>query len=152
MALELSPKGPQLFKIVSPDDPALDKDHPDYDWDGYKKDCDLSKLILKKDSQPTVFICDFNLPAKIASKIKNAMVGGSDDDGKPKISLGDWQHTCVQYALKEIQQSALELKRDGNKRLLPDVMDQLERWGMIEEIFNHYLEKKIGSGRGDVKN
>lgn len=152
MALELSTKSISFFKVVSPEDPAFDKDHEKHNWDAYEKDCDLSHLVVKEGQQPTVFLCDFNLPARITAKIKNAMMGKKDDDGKASLSYGEWAYTCVQYALKNIENAKLEVKKDGTGRCMPEVMDQLERWGMIDEIFKHYVNQTSSPLKAEAKN
>lgn len=150
--LELSPQTIGFFKVVSPNDPAFDKENKAHKWDEYKKDGDLAHLVLKEGQAATIFLCDFNLPAQVTRKIKDAMMGRKDQDGKPAVAYGEWSHTCVEYALKSIENCKLELKRDGTGKLMPNVMTQLERWGMIDEIFSHYIRVTNEPEKAAAKN
>ena len=148
------------LKIVCKQDPALDwgdetEENKGTDWDEYEKELDPGKLVLKPGMQTTDFICNFKLPAIIAAEVKNSMISGSDKDGKPKVGLGSWSYTCVQYALKGIQNGPKNfvLKHDGNKRVMANCMDQVHDWGMIDQIFQHYIRLTSGDEvRSEAKN
>jgi hypothetical protein len=108
---------------------------------------------------PTVFICNFDTTGREAAKIKNALISGVDDDKNAKITMGDWQYQVVRTCLKEIENppgvdDVIKFKKDGRGYVLESTMDQLEKVGIIQEIFGHYttLTKEDEAVRDNAKN
>ena len=144
--------------MISRQDDALDWDSELMDFEEYKQTLDESKLALIEGKEPTRFVCNFDLKDKDERAIKNNLMKGTDENGKPTIAFGDWAAEITRRCLKEIQQpeslSPMEMipwKRDGQLYVGPETMAVLHKAGIVEEIFAQYSKTKEGV-KGHAKN
>ena len=144
-------------QIISRIDDAID--HAASDWAAYDATLDAAHLKLVQGKQPTIFVCNFDLTAKDRAAINDAMLAGTDDDGKPKVGLGSWQLAVTRLVLKDIQNpdyvpeaSRIAFKMDGNRHADPRTLNQLSRLGIIQEIFNHFIQVTEKDHRREAKN
>lgn len=146
-------------KIICRRDSALDV--TDEEYDAYiDAGGDEAKLKFKPDSEPTRFLLDLNLRGKDAARIKNAMIGGRDDDGKPKMTMGDWQHAVVKRVLKGIENPAsvpmekqIRFTKDSQGQASDELMGWCERVGLVNNIFALYSSLVLSDGvRDNAKN
>lgn len=143
-------------EIISENDDSLDLEK--CNWDEYKKSFDRGHLVFIPGKQPTVFLCNFSLKGKESASIKNNLIGGADDEGKPKIALGSWSHRVVKLVLKDIknpddipEDQRIVFKKDDLGYAHDDVLTLLEQAGVLTEIFTHYTTAS-GGIRGNAKN
>jgi len=147
------------IRLISRKDSAVDEEASD--WDLYDEDPQKNAkcIVMNKGQEPTVFICNFDTTGKEGAKIKNALISGVDDDKQAKITMGDWQYTVIRICLKGIENppgvpDTIDFKKDGNGYVSERTMDQLERVGIIAELFGHYttLTKDDEDTRANAKN
>ena len=144
-------------EVVSEQDDALDLEASDIE--GYKKTGDLSKLKFIADKQPTIFLCNFSLKGQQATVVKNSMMGGTDDEGKPVVAFGTWSFRVAKYCLKDIknpdglaEDSKLIFKKDEKGLAHDDLLATLDRIGIVNEIFSMYSALALTSVRANAKN
>lgn len=146
-------------RIISRIDDAVDA--ATTDWEAYDKDLDESHVKLLPGKKPTVFLCNFELKAKEAAAIKNNMQTVEVDAGENKIkmTMGSWAFQVVRLTLKDIENpdtvpadSQLVMKREGAGYPTDDTLTQLERLGIVQEIFNHYLTQTQAIKKAVSKN
>jgi hypothetical protein len=144
-------------QIVSRIDDAID--HASSDWEKYDETLDMAHLKLVSGKHPTVFLCNFELSAKDRASVQNAMLTGTDEDGKPKVGLGSWQLSVTRMVLKDIQNpdyvpeaSRLVYKMDGNRHADDRTLNQLSRLGIVQEVFNHYIRHTEKAHIREAKN
>ncbi len=147
-----------MIEIISKTDDALDLEKSK--WSEYEKDYDMKHLAFLPGKQPTRFIVNFELSGKHSAKIKNSMFGGRDDeDGTPKVSLGDWSFKVVKYCLKEIrnptdlpEEACIKFQKDEHGYAHDDVLSTLDKYGIINEIFSAYTALVANGPRASSKN
>lgn len=157
MAIRLEQKRSlACIEVISRADDAVD--HEKSNWDAYAASGDRKHLVFLPDQEPTVFICNFELSGKEGAAIKNAMVGGSDDDGKPAVALGSWSYRVVKMTLKAIQNPAglppeagMTFRKDDRGYAHDELMTQLERFGIVGEIFSMYTALTASDARKAAK-
>ncbi len=144
-------------EIVSELDDAIDKEASDLA--GYQETADISKLKFLPGMTPTVFLCNFSLKGKEPAHIKNSMVGGVDDDGRPSITMGTWSFKVVKYTLKDIknpegiaEDQKLVYKKDQNGYAHDDVLATLDQLGILNEIFGFYSRLVMVGPKANAKN
>lgn len=143
---------------VSKSDDALDLEASKYDE--YLKTADKKHLVFKAGIEPTIFSLNFEHSGKQSRAIKDNMIGSSNEEGKPQVTLGSWQYEVVSLSLKGIKNPAdlpleecLIYKTDeSGKRVADEVMAKLERHGVIGEIFSLYSALHLKSSRPEAKN
>lgn len=159
MALIISNRRPlNCVTIISRQDSAVDSDATD--WNAYDADPigNASAIKLKPGQEPTKFICNFDLSGKESAQIKDAMVKNMDEESRrPNLAYGKWSYTAVRLTLKDIQNppntdGVVEFKKDGTGYVMDSVMSVLERAGVVQEIFNHYLTLTQGEAKDNAKN
>jgi len=141
-------------EIISQSDDAVDTEESDFDE--YQATGDQKHLVFVDGKQPTKFICNFEMKGKQAARIKNAMVGGHDEETKrPKVTIGDWSFKVVKYVLKDIQNpegleegQAIKFRKDKDGYVHDEVLVILDRIGVVSEIFTMY-SNLVGSGARD---
>lgn len=131
-------------RIIVKHDPALDWDAmEDTDiWPTYQEDPIKNEGLLKfkEGEKPTIFICNFELSGKQKAAIKDATIGGHDEDKNPKITYGKWEYTLVSMVLKEIENPGIfKLKKDSRGNVDEFTMSQLEKYGIVGELFISYM-------------
>ena len=143
--------------IVSEHDDSIDAEKSNIDE--YKKTADLAHLVFVADKQPTRFLCNFELSAKQAASVKNGMIAGKGDDGEPTVTLGSWAHRVVKHTLRDIQNPSdlpvhecIVFKKDENGHAHDDVIAELERQGVVDEIFGFYTRLAMGGAKQAAKN
>lgn len=146
-------------RIISRIDDAVDAEGTD--WEAYDKDLDEKHIKLLPGKTPTVFLCNFELKAKEAANIKNNMQTVEVDAGENKIkmTMGSWAYQVVRLTLKDIQnpdsvpaENQLVMKREGAGYPMDETMTMLERLGVVQEIFNHYLTQTQAIKKAASKN
>lgn len=131
------------IELVSKNDDALDLEKSD--WEQYQKTGDLNHLKFVEGKVPTYFICNFDFKRSEAESVKNSMIGGKDDNGDAKVALGSWSFRIAQLALKDIknpedlpEDEKILYKKDRQGYAHENVILQLERMGVVNEIFSLY--------------
>ena len=145
--------------VVLKEDDAIDLEHEDCDYEEYQKTGDLNKLVFVEGKEPTRFVCNFNFNAKQAASVKNSMIAGKDDEGKPTISLGSWQYKIARMALKDIQNpSYLSDEECFKYKELHGYVDdkllvELDSVGVVDQIFSMYSALVLDNAvRKEAKN
>lgn len=158
MAIKFEKSRPlNAVEVVSELDDSIDMEASD--WEGYKATGDMAKLKFVAGKQPTIFLCNFDLKGKEGAQIKNAMIDGQDDEGKPKIALGSWSFKVAKYVLKDIKNPAdvpagsqLVFKKDQHGYAHDDVIAELDKVGIVNELFAMYSTLVLGGARAHAKN
>lgn len=158
MAILIQKQQPiNAVEVISEQDDALDLEASDLE--GYKKTGDVSKLKFLPDKQPTIFLCNFSLRGTQAAALKNAMIGGTDEDGKPQIAFGSWSFKAAKFCLKDIKNpeglpddAKLIFKKDEKGLAHDDLLATLDRLGIVNEIFSMYSSLANGGMRANAKN
>lgn len=144
-------------EIISRNDEAIDREKSDftkYDDDPIdNKDA----IVLKPGMEPTIFLCNFQLTGSQQAAIQNAMLTGVDENNQPKMTIGSWAYSVVKHVLKDIRNPAneadcIQFKRLGNGLVHDDTMTLLSRYGLINEIFNHYVNLTQTDVGKNIKN
>lgn len=156
MALRADTRDLSCIEVICTNDDAVDKEKSDLD--AYKKSYDRKHLAFLPDHQPTVFVCNFSLSGKESIRVKNAMVGQSDDGGV-SVALGSWEHHVTKTTLKEIRNPAdmpLEhqfvLRKDDKGYVHDDLIARLDRVGVVGQIFAAYSTLVMSEARQNAKN
>lgn len=158
MAIKLEKKKQlNAVELISEKDDAIDLESSDLEE--YKKTGDVSKLAIISGKEPTKFICNFQLKAGELAAIKNSMLSGSDQDGKPQVALGSWTYRVVKYVLKDIinpsdlpADEKIVMKKDSQGYVHDDLMVILEGIGITNEIFAMYTSLTSTEHRQNAKN
>ena len=132
-------------QIISKIDDAID--HEASDWEKYEDDPigNMDALKFLPNKKPTIFLCNFELSAKDDAKIQDAMFGGIDEDKNPKPAFGNWALAVAKYTLKAIENppetnDPILFKTDAKKAVSDETLNILQKAGIIQEIFNHYIK------------
>lgn len=145
-------------RIIASVDDAIDQAASDVA--AYKESGDEAKLVFLPGKTPTVFLCNFQLDAKAARIVNNAMLSARGDDGKPSMAFGTWAQTIAKVTLKEIvapddqpDDQRIQLRKDSVGYAADETLAVLERFGIIDDIFAIYLalQKKTKTA-ADAKN
>ena len=145
------------FRMISRYDPAVDLDESDfklYDEDPTKN---TSAITIKHGEAPTVFILNFEVKGKERAIIDDAMLSAQGDDGSYVPSYGNWPYIVVKHTLKGIENPSgvddgIIYKKDGRGYVMDSVIADLQRVGVVHEIFLHWLEYIKATPRGQEKN
>jgi hypothetical protein len=144
-------------EVISKRDDALDLEQSK--WDDYLDTGDVSKLVFKPGLQPTIFLCNFELTAEKAKMIKNAVTGGSDDEGKPSIQLGSWSFAVAKNTLKDIKNpedvpepEQFKMKKDHRGLVHDDLLGELDSHGFVDDIFLMYTKLSAKGVKSEAKN
>lgn len=128
------------------------------DWEAYFKTADEKHLVIKPNMIPTRFHLNFNFDGKGAEQIKNAMIGGSDDDGV-KLAYGTWTFRVAKLALKEITnppdlplEEHLRMQQDARQLAHDDLLAKLDRLGVVQDIFSLYQALVLNTEKPQAKN
>lgn len=133
------------FRMISRHDPAVDAKASD--WERYDKDpiANEDAIVLVGNEKATVFLLNFEVSAKERASIDDAMVSANGSDNGYTPSYGAWPYAVTKYTLKEIQSpegvsDGIELKKDGRGYPRDDAIADLQKLGIVNEIFMHWLE------------
>lgn len=144
-------------RLISRADSAVDQDMSD--WDSYAANPVANEHVLrfKPGCQPTILLCNFEVSGKEAAAIKDAMMAGLDSDNNAKVSYGRWAYTVVKTVLKAIEnppgeRDVIELKKDSKGYASDQTLTELERLGILTEIFTHYITLTQSDVRDHAKN
>jgi len=144
-------------RIISRSDGAIDEANSD--WDLYNQDPIKNEGALKflPKGQPTIFLCNFDISGKESALIKDAMIGGKDDDENTKMSIGKWGYLVTKITLKDIQnpegeKDVIELKKDSKGYVSDDTMTKLEKIGIVTEILTHWVKLTQTGVKAEAKN
>jgi hypothetical protein len=158
MAIKLvQKKNLSSIRFISQHDDAIDLDKSNYEE--YKKTLDESLLVFVENKQPTIFVCNFELKGHESAYIKNSMISGTDELGKPQIAMGSWSFKVCKTVLKDIvnpdylaANEKIIFKKDKSGYASDDLLSILDQAGIVSEIFSLYTEMtSVGKGR-DEKN
>lgn len=158
MAIKLvKKKNLDAIRFISENDDAIDLQKSNYDE--YKKTLDESHLVFVENKQPTIFVCNFELKGGEAAFVKNSMISGTDESGKPVVTLGSWSFKVCKTVLKDIinpeyltADERIMFKKDKSGYASDDLLSILDQAGIVSEIFSLYTEMtSVGKGR-DEKN
>ena len=138
----------ETIKIVSADDPAIDKANSDIE--AYNESHDLKHLSFKDDESPTTFHLGTIAFMKF-SEIKDKHISfdlGSDGQ-EIKTNLFGLTADSLRHSLKKADNLPFPLKIERG-RLSDTTMDKLARLGIVEELGNIALNLN-GFGDDDEK-
>jgi hypothetical protein len=146
------------LEIISKGDDALDMERSN--WGEYEKSYDSTHLCFLPGKEPTRFVVNFELTGKQSAKVKNSMFSGRDeDDGTPKVALGDWSFRVVKYSLKDIKNPSdlpeaecIKFQKDENGYAHDDLLATLDKHGIVNEIFSAYTTLVQNGPRANSKN
>lgn len=145
MAFDVQVKSLKHVRIICKHDPAIDQeylnDNPNI-WDEYVEDPIKKEGTLRflEGKSPTVFICNFELSAKEASRVEDSQIGGLDDDKKPKVAMGSWKYQVVRLVLKDIENpGVIKFKKDSQGYVDAFTLTQLEQFKILDTIWGSYL-------------
>lgn len=129
----------------------------DADYDAYLKD--LDEKHLKLTGEPSRFVLNLELKSGEGQRVKNAMLGGRDDDGDPKLTYGSWSFSVAKVALKDIKnppdfplETSFVMKKDGAGNVHDDLLARLDRFGIVQDIFSVYTQWVLTPARANAKN
>lgn len=132
-------------KVIGKKDDAIDMQTSD--WDAYKESLDDKHLRFLPGKSPTLFICNFKYDAKAARMVNNAMLAAKDDSGNPTMSYGAWSQTIAKVSLKDVTNpdgvpadEQVIFRKDANGYVHDELLAKLERWGVVDDIFNAYIQ------------
>jgi len=144
-------------EVISENDDALDLEKSDFEK--YRETGNINHLRFIPDKQPTIFICNFNLRGKDLASITNAMIEGTDEDGKPKVAIGTWAYKIAKLTLKDIKnpsyltdEEKIEFKKDHKGLIHDDVLALLHRAGVVNEILTMYTTLTQTPAKRELKN
>jgi hypothetical protein len=144
-------------RVYSEYDPAID--HESSDWEAYKADpvTNLSAIKMKANETATAFICNFDLDGDQVAKVKDAMIKGLDEERNLQLSYGKWANQIVRMTLRGIEnpkgvEDVIEFKKDGRGWADARTIGALEKVGVVQEIFNHYINLTQNPVRAEIKN
>jgi hypothetical protein len=133
------------FRMISRSDPAVDVEASD--WERYDKNPMVNDdaIVLKDKEHPTIFLLNFEVNGKERAAIDDAMVAAQNNDGSYVPSYGNWPYAIAKYTLKAIENpegtvDGFELKKDGRGYPRDEVIRDLQKLGIVSEIFMHWLE------------
>lgn len=143
MAIELGGKRLNAIRYVSRVDNAIDRDNSDreaYEEDPIKN---ADKLVFLEDKEPTYFVLNFEVNAREASQIKDSQAKGLDEDKQVTMTMGKWSLTVCKIVLKGIVNpqgvKGIPFKKDGRGYASDATLDQLSKFGIVDEIWQLYL-------------
>jgi len=145
------------IRFVSKADSALDLANCNYDE--YAEDpCTKEETLKFLEGQlPTVFILNFELSGKEHAMLQDNMFAGVDDEKNPRLTMGKWAYNVVKSCLKDIQNppnetQVIRLKKDSKGYVSDDTMTELQKFGLVNEIFNLYFALTQTDIRANSKN
>jgi len=111
-------------------DPAIDKDHPDFDWDRFKETGEMKYLPIKEGQTPTVF--------QIRRLTRRQFLKVIKSDDAEQFS------EAVAYGLRGIKDWGapvdLKFQGDGQERLHPDTLDRIFAVELFVELGARIME------------
>jgi len=144
-------------KLISRNDGAVDLELSDFTL--YDKDpiINESEIKLLDGKSPTIFLCNFEVTGKDGAAIQDSMIGGVDDEKNPKMTMGKWAYEITRRCLKDIQNpvgetDVIKLSRDSKGYVSDETMTELQRYGIVNEIFNHYFKLTQSEVKSNSKN
>jgi len=158
MAIKLSQvKRLNSVHIISKRDDAVDEEQTE--WDRYDEDPvnNLDAIKYHAEKEATKFICNFEQTGKEVASIKDAMIKGFDDDKNPMVAYGKWAYTVARMTLKDIQNppnvgDVIIFKKDGKGYVTDEILTKLERLGIVQEIFQHWIHLTQDDSKPQAKN
>jgi len=144
-------------RIISQADSAVDESASD--WDLYKKDPikNIDAIKFHPKTQPTIFLCNFEMSGKESALVKDSMIGGKDDDNNAKMAFGKGGYILTKMTLKDIQnpegeKDVIELKKDSKGYVSDETMTKLEQIGITTEILIHWSNLTQAGVKAEAKN
>lgn len=150
-------KNLNAVEFISGDDDAIDVENSDIEE--YMKTGDVTKLKFLADKQPTIFMLNFEFKGNEAMRVKDSVMSGRDSEGKPALTLGTWAFKIAKLSLKGIKNpddlpegSRLVFKKDEKGYAHDDLITQLDKFGIVDEIFKFYSSLTATAPRLQTKN
>jgi len=145
-----------IIEFISPRDDAIDIDlneetgEPKSNIEKYKDTWDFEKYCqLKPGKQPTKFKLNFALSNKRQMIIDNASLGGDGKKDEFGFKLGNHKYWTVKVLLVGIENpvdipanSKLIFRIGKDGYVHDDLMEELRKFGLVEEIYSFYLSNK----------
>jgi len=132
------------IRFISKSDSALDLENCNYDE--YAEDPNVKESELKfiEGQMPTIFVLNFELSGKEHAMLQDNMFAGVDEEKQPRLTMGKWAYNVVKSCLKDIQNppnetQVIRLKKDSKGYVSDETMTELQRFGVMTEIFNLYF-------------
>ena len=128
------------IKVICSNDSAITGTSPE-DYEAYLEELDESKLTIVESGLPTRFVMRKVLPYKLSLKLKNAQVAMKDGNLTPQLSFMNEE---VRLSLIDIEnpvvpakyeQHLLKFKKHGDGGAADDVMEKLEAFGAIQDLY-----------------
>lgn len=128
------------IKVIASKDASISDTSKD-DYQDYLRSLDESKLTFKEGGTPTRFVMRKIIPYKQNLKLKNQQVSMKDGVLQPQVSYVNEE---VRMALidienpevpKEHQKHLLVFKKDGDGGASTSVMEKLEAFDVISDLF-----------------
>lgn len=145
------------IRFISKMDSALDLETCDYEE--YLKDPTQNEHLLKfvEGQTPTIFILNFELSGKEQALLQDSMFSGVDEDHNMKFSMGKWGYNVVKHCLKDIQnppneKDVIKLKKDSKGYVDEFTMTELQKFGLVGEIFTLYVSLTQTEAKTNSKN
>lgn len=145
------------LRFISKLDASLDLDACDYESYLLDPNTKESTLVFKDGLLPTIFVLNFELSGKEQAMLQDNMFGGVDEEQNPKLTMGKWAYNVTKFCLKDIQNppneaDVIKIKKDSKGYVSDDVMTELQKYGIVSEIFTLYFALTQNSVRSNSKN
>jgi hypothetical protein len=159
MAIKIQKKiALNAVRFVSENDDSHDKGNDEAEWKEtvYKKYLETlnpDDLKFLPDTQPTIFLCNFEVNAAQSAEISDSIMRGKD-----QVAIGTWSQAVVRNVLKDIINpdyvplaERIPFKKNGKGGVHDETMALMVRYGFAQEIFAVYNEK-TGEFKQSAKN
>ena len=137
------------IRVITSKDASIEGTEPDV-YKEYLETLDESKLSFVEGGQPTRFVLRKIIPYKQSIRLKNSQVTMKDGELQPQIafineevrlSLVDIENPNVEPQHKK---HLMEFKRDGDGGATHAIMEKLEAFGVVTDLYtarNHHAPK-----------
>jgi hypothetical protein len=156
----LKPETLGIVDFISPKDDAIDLElddatgEPKSDLEKYRETWDFdSHCMLKEGHEPTRFKINFALSHKKQVIIDNASLGGDGKKEEFGFKLGKHKSSTVKCVLCGIENpesvppaQRLTFKRDRHGFADDALLEELGRFGILDDIYSFYLTHKENTG------
>jgi len=144
-------------RIISRNDSAIDQEKSNFD--AYMLDAigNENSIVFLEGKLPTIFLCNFEVDGKSGAAIQDSMMGGIDDEKNPKVTPGRWAYEICRRCVKDIQNpigevDVIKLTKDVKGFVSDETMTELQKYGIVNEIFNHYFALTQSEVKTNAKN
>ena len=145
MALVSASTLKRSFDFIWADDPALDKEHPDFNYEAWQETGEAIRLPFKAGQSPTIFRCR-KLPRKALLDLQRIMrEAHNKEPAEAEHSLALVAMSAVECGLKSVENWDMPLKLEAG-RLSDETMDLLFEIspGLIWELGSVIFRESMG--------